>query len=94
MRFILRGKAYELTREEVEKKLLKLRPGPIQKYYVVVNGKQYPPKQVISECIGIALVEFTTMDAANKLYERLGFHQIDAYYHNPLPRVVYYELDL
>lgn len=72
MRFILRGKAYELTRQGVEEKVIHVKPGPIQKYYVVINGKQYPPKQVISECIDIALVEFTTMDAANIL-RRLDF---------------------
>lgn len=35
-----------------------------------------------------------TLTAANKLYTGLGFVQRAAYYHNPLPGVVYWELEL
>ncbi len=35
-----------------------------------------------------------TMHAANGLYQRLGFREVPAYYHNPHPGVVYYALDL
>jgi ribosomal protein S18 acetylase RimI-like enzyme len=31
---------------------------------------------------------------AIQLYERLGFRNIDPYYHNPLPGVSFWELDL
>lgn len=31
---------------------------------------------------------------ANALYKALGFKQREAYYHNPLPGVVYWQLDL
>lgn len=34
------------------------------------------------------------LNAAMALYESLGFMRIAPYYHNPLPRVVYWELDL
>ena len=34
------------------------------------------------------------LTAANKLYQQLGFKQIESYYQNPLPNVVYWELDL
>lgn len=35
-----------------------------------------------------------TLTAANRLYEGLGFVRRDAYYHNPLPGVVYWAKDL
>lgn len=35
-----------------------------------------------------------SLSAANKLYEGLGFVQCDAYYPNPLPDVVYWQLQL
>lgn len=36
----------------------------------------------------------TTMHGANRLYAKLGFRSIPAYYDNPHPDVVYYELVL
>ena len=72
MRFILKGKAYDLTKEEVEEKMQEVLPEVIRQYYVIVNGKKYPPKQVISKVLGLGRVEFTTMDAVNILH-RLGF---------------------
>jgi len=72
MRFMLRGKVYNLTREEVEAKMEKIEPELARKYIIIVNGKEYPPKQVLAETLGLGRVEFTTMDAANIL-RRLGF---------------------
>lgn len=72
MRFILKGKAYELNKKEIEKRMEKISPEVIRKYYIVINGKKYPPKQVISEVLQLGRVEFTTMDAVNIL-RRLGF---------------------
>ncbi len=34
------------------------------------------------------------LKAANTLYKSLGFERTTAYYHNPLPEVVYWKLDL
>lgn len=36
----------------------------------------------------------STLSEAMRLYESLGFRRIDPYYDNPLPDVVYWELDL
>jgi hypothetical protein len=72
MRFILNGKAYELAKEDVEHKMAENQPEPIRQYYVVVNNKKYPPKQVLATVLGLGRVEFTTMAAGNIL-RRLGF---------------------
>ncbi len=47
--------------------------------------------------LGYASMRLDTLDrltAAMRLYESLGFRRIDPYYDNPLPGVVYWELDL
>ena len=71
-RFILRKNAYEYSKEDFERELIGLEPEIIRQYYVEINGKQFPPKQVISHILKLGKVEFTTMDAANIL-RRLGF---------------------
>jgi putative acetyltransferase len=42
----------------------------------------------------IVLDTLERLEAANGLYEAAGFRRRGAYYHNPLPNVVYWELDL
>jgi len=72
MRFILKGKAYDIDKREIEARMIGVAPEAARKYYVTVNGKEYPPKQVLSQTLGLIRVEFTTMDAASIL-RRLGF---------------------
>jgi putative acetyltransferase len=55
--------------------------------------------EVIAEAVrlGHSTMRLDTFDwlvEAMRLYESLGFKRIPAYYENPLPRVVYWELDL
>jgi hypothetical protein len=72
MRFILKGKVYNRSAQDVEEKMRGVDPEPARKYCVIVNGVKYPPKQILAELLGLNRVEFTTMDAANIL-RRLGF---------------------
>jgi 5-methylcytosine-specific restriction protein B len=71
-RFILKRNAYEFTKEQVERELIGVEPEIIRQYYVEINGKKFPLKQVISHVLRLGKVEFTTMDAAN-IVRRLGF---------------------
>ncbi|MEA1964680.1 MAG: hypothetical protein U9O41_06085, partial [Candidatus Aerophobetes bacterium] len=72
MRFILRRKPYNLTKKEVEEKMRRKLPEPINKHYVFVNDEKYPPKQVLNEVLGLNRLDFTTMDTRN-IFKRLGF---------------------
>ncbi|MGD9098741.1 MAG: GNAT family N-acetyltransferase [Desulfobacterales bacterium] len=52
---------------------------------------------VAARSLGYASMRLDTLDrltGAMRLYESLGFRRIDPYYGNPLPGVVYWELDL
>jgi len=71
-RFILNGKAYEKTREDVEKDMAGVQPEVPRRYYVVINGKKYPPKQVLAKVLDLGRIEYTTM-AAGSILQRLGF---------------------
>jgi GNAT superfamily N-acetyltransferase len=56
-------------------------------------------KRIIDEAIrvGYSMMRLDTLDRlteAMRLYESLGFRRTKAYYHNPLPGVVYWQLDL
>jgi ribosomal protein S18 acetylase RimI-like enzyme len=56
-------------------------------------------KQTIDEAVklGYSSMRLDTLDKlieAIRLYESLGFKRRDPYYHNPLPGVLYWELEL
>jgi hypothetical protein len=76
--FRLAGKKYNVSSEEVEEKMSFAVPKATDKYYVLVKGRPFPPKQVLSLTLDLPPVKFTTM-AANAILSRLGFesHTID-----------------
>lgn len=47
-------------------------PEPVREHYVVVRGRRYPPKQVVSLLTGLDRADFTTHQA-QRVLERLGF---------------------
>lgn len=76
MRFILRGKAIDLTISDVYKVAKKVSPEVIVKHFVDVDGKKIPPKQLLHQAllmkgIEMARIDFTTMDARS-IFRRLG----------------------
>lgn len=65
MRFTLRGKIFESSKEEVEKKLAKVKPEVIarNKYYIQIGEREYPIKQVVSEVFELARMNIQSQDA-------------------------------
>lgn len=72
MDFILRGKHFTVTPEEVAQTMQGTVPQPIARYHVAVGGQSYPPKQVLAQVTGLPAIAFTTQDAY-RILNRLGF---------------------
>lgn len=72
MIFNLRGKSFNLEKDEVIKVMKGIEPEQIDKYYVEIHGREYPIKQVVGQAFRIPRISFTSMDAYNILH-RLGF---------------------
>jgi hypothetical protein len=71
-RFTISGQPFQLERTEVERCLGDLLPDPVQEHYVVVRGRRFPPKQVLSCATGLDRADFTTHQA-RRILMRLGF---------------------
>ena len=70
--FKLRGKVYRLSRMDVERAAAKVEPRPTEKYAVMIDGRAYPPKQLIEASLNLLPTTYTTMDA-NRILGKLGF---------------------
>ena len=57
---------------EVGRRLHDVLPEPLGEHYVVVAGKRFPPKQVISLMTGLDRADFNTHQA-RRILSRLGF---------------------
>jgi len=57
------GRRFELDTEGVSRKLAGALPEPIQRHYVVIDGRRFPPKQVISLVTGLDRADFTSHQA-------------------------------
>lgn len=66
------GRRFTLRSDEVERRLVDLLPDPLEDHYVVVGGRRFPPKQVISVVTGLDRADFNTHQARQVL-GRLGF---------------------
>jgi hypothetical protein len=71
-RFTVAGHQFELEAEGVERRVQGLLPDPIQEHYVVVEGRRFPPKQVLACVTGLDRADFTTHQA-RRVLRRLGF---------------------
>src|SRR5215471_10575909 len=66
------GHQYSLDSEHVEAALRGKLPEPIHEHFVVINGRRWPPKQVLALITGLDRADFTTHQARSAL-TRLGF---------------------
>ncbi len=66
------GHQYSLDAQSVEATLQGALPEPIQEHFVVINGRRWPPKQVLALVTGLDRADFTTHQARRAL-TRLGF---------------------
>jgi hypothetical protein len=66
------GHQYDLDAPSVEASLQGALPEPIHEYFVVINGRRWPPKQVLALVTGLDRADFTTHQARRAL-TRLGF---------------------
>jgi hypothetical protein len=66
------GHKYDLDARRVEAALQGELPEPIREHFVVINGRRWPPKQVLAEVTGLDRADFTTHQARRAL-TRLGF---------------------
>jgi hypothetical protein len=70
--FTISGERFELEPADVERCLTHLLPDPVHEHYVVVRGRRFPPKQVLSCVTGLDRADFTTHQA-RRILKRLGF---------------------
>lgn len=64
--------AFELDGEQISRQLRDVLPEPLDDHYVVVEGRRYPPKQVIGLVTGLDRADFNTHQA-RRILSRLGF---------------------
>jgi len=75
VKFTLRGKVYDVTREDVINAVKNIEPEPIvgrRKYVVKIGGKLYPIKQVVSLLLDLPRIAFSAGDAY-RILTKLGF---------------------
>jgi hypothetical protein len=66
------GHQYSLDPRSVEAALQGALPEPIREHFVVINGRRWPPKQVLALVTGLDRADFTTHHA-RRVLTRLGF---------------------
>jgi hypothetical protein len=70
--FRISGREFRLTKSRVEAAMEDVRPETVASYFVVVKGRRYPPRQVMSEATGLAPKSIRSVNAERRLRE-LGF---------------------
>lgn len=66
------GRSFLLDFSDIVRRLRDVLPDPLDEDYVVVAGRRFPPKQVISQITGLDRADFNTHQA-RRILSRLGF---------------------
>lgn len=66
------GHRFDLDSVTVREALRDVLPEPIREHFVVINGRRWPPKQVLALVTGLDRADFTTHQA-RRVLTRLGF---------------------
>lgn len=66
------GRVYQLGSQAVQDALRDKLPEPIREHFVVINGRRWPPKQVLALITGLDRADFTTHQA-RRILTGLGF---------------------
>jgi hypothetical protein len=66
------GHQFSLDSGNIEATLQGALPEPIHEHFVVINGRRWPPKQVLALVTGLDRADFTTHHA-RRVLTRLGF---------------------
>jgi len=75
MKFTIRGKIYDISAEDIINAVKNIEPEPFtgkRKYYIIIDNKRYPIKQVIGYTLKLPRAAFTAMDAY-RILTKLGF---------------------
>jgi hypothetical protein len=72
VKFTIGGAEYDLTREQVEARLVNVEPESLRQVFVLVNERRFPVKQALAVGAGIVRSGFTTQDAI-RILRKLGF---------------------
>lgn len=72
--FIIQEQDFNISASDVEGTALNLEPQPLTKltHTVVIEGKVFPVRQLISEVTGLPLDRISALDAY-KILDKLGF---------------------
>ena len=76
MRFGIRGKSYEITRNDILSVTSGVRPKPFDgrnRYYVELHGVKFPPKQPVHLVTGLPYTGGFTKQDAERILVKLGF---------------------
>jgi hypothetical protein len=66
------GRQYEVTPADVARVASQLEPEPVDVFFTIVNGRRFPPKQLVEALTGLDRADFNSHQARSLLV-RLGF---------------------